>query len=641
LLAAIWGLALLLRGLYIWQISHAPFFDLRLGDAAAYDSWARSIAAGDWLGQGVFYQAPLYPYFLALIYRVLDDSVTTVRIVQAVLGAFSCVLLARAGILWFGRWGAVAGALLAIYPPAIFLDGSLEKSALVTFLMCWLLALLADRNWQPAGAVLGLLALGRENALILAVPIVCWIVWEHRKRREALLFAAACALVLLPVAVRNLAVGGELHLTTAQFGPNFYIGNHDGARGTYEALVIGHGSVSDEREDATRLAEQAAGRRLSAGEVSSYWTGRALKFIGSHPGTWLALIARKLALALNVSEVTDTESQSVYAEWSWILKLPFHFGLLLGLAAMGAVLAWEERRRIALLHGMAAAYVLGVALFYVFGRYRFPVVPVLMLVATAGVDHLRRGKRLAIAAAAGVVALAFAYLPLDDARTARAITYHSMATALAEDPERAYEALGFYQTALATDPKYPAAQVGLATLLSRMDRQTEAIPYFRSALASWPDYAEAHYNLGVTLAALGQVDEAAAELDRALRLRPDDPETLLASAKVLLTLNRPKEAADLYERAVAARPADAAAMVGWGISLAQSGYADEAIRKYQAALLLDPRSASAHSNMGSTLAAIGRTEEAKRHFERALEIDPQYESAQKNLELINRMSKKH
>ena len=51
----------------------------------------------------------------------------------------------------------------------------------------------------------------------------------------------------MPVGLRNKAVGGEFHLTTSQLGPNFYIGNHAGAIGTYEALVVGHGSAADER----------------------------------------------------------------------------------------------------------------------------------------------------------------------------------------------------------------------------------------------------------------------------------------------------------------------------------------------------------------------------------------------------------
>src|SRR5262245_31399286 len=56
--------ALAVRLLHLWQIRRAPFFDVLLGDARGYDAWAQQIAAGDWIGRDVFYQAPLYPYFL-------------------------------------------------------------------------------------------------------------------------------------------------------------------------------------------------------------------------------------------------------------------------------------------------------------------------------------------------------------------------------------------------------------------------------------------------------------------------------------------------------------------------------------------------------------------------------------------------
>jgi hypothetical protein len=82
------ALGFLLRCLYVSQIQNAPFFDLRLGDAAAYHAWARQIADGDWLGHEVFYQAPLY-LFSALIYRLRGD-VLGVQLVQAGLGRSGC-----------------------------------------------------------------------------------------------------------------------------------------------------------------------------------------------------------------------------------------------------------------------------------------------------------------------------------------------------------------------------------------------------------------------------------------------------------------------------------------------------------------------------------------------------------------------
>jgi Flp pilus assembly protein TadD len=638
-------LAVFLRCLYIRQIHDAPFFGLRLGDGEVYHLWARRIADGDWLGQGVFYQSPLYPYFLAILYRLVDDSVTTVRIVQAFLGGASCVLLAAAGVALFGRRGAIAGIGLAIYPPAIFLDALLEKSALVTFLTAALLALLTARRWFATGIVLGLLALTRENALILALPVLFWIPGPWRKQFAAVLvFVAGCALVLLPVGLRNRAAGGEFHLTTSQFGPNFYIGNHAGANGTYDALVLGHGSAADEREDATRLAEDAAGRKLTPGEVSRFWTAKSLAYIQSQPIDWLKLLVRKSALTFNAAEVSDTESQDVYAEWSWLLRIlrPFDFGLLLGMAALGAVLTMECRRRIWFLYALALMYALSVAAFYVFARYRFPIVPVLMLLAAGGIAQMRRGRglrgrSLMVAGAVAVVAVAFAHLPLDDPRTARATNYLVIGRALSNDPKRLDLAMEFYKRALDTDPRFPAAQFGLGTLLARMGRSEEAMPYYRAALASWPAYAEAHYNLGLALAATGRAQEAAEEFSEALRLRPDDADTHFVLAKTLIVLNRSDVAVEHYQKGLALRPKDVKALVGFGVALTRTGRAEDAMRTYRRALELDPQDAAAHNNLGWTLASEGRIAEAVPQFERALQLNPAYEDARKNLEQARRM----
>jgi 4-amino-4-deoxy-L-arabinose transferase-like glycosyltransferase len=521
-------IALCLRCAYLWQISSAPFFDLRLGDGQAYHEWARRIAAGDWIGQGVFYQAPLYPYFLALIYKILNDSTLTVRVIQAFVGAVSCTLLAAAGISLFGRRGAMAGVLLMIYPPAIYLDGLIEKSALITLFTTGLLALLAappermtKGRWLATGATLGLLALTRENALLLVLPILLWIAFGPLRQRlgPALLFLAGCGMLLLPVGLRNLVAGGEFHLTTSQFGSNFYIGNHAGADGTYQPFVAGHGNVIHEREDATLLAQQAVGRSLSPAEVSSFWTKRAFAYITAQPINWLALTGRKLALTFNAAELWDTESQDVYAEWSWLLRIlrPFDFGLLLGLSALGVVLTARDWRRLWFLYALGAVYAFSTVLFYVFARYRFPVVPVLMLLAAGGLRQ-RWMKQLIPAVPIAVLMLLFAHIPLIDTNAGRAVNYLSIANALAKHPERREQAAEFYQRTLAEDPRWPPAHCAFGLLLNQTGRPDEAAGHFQAALAVWPDYAEAHYLLGQALTAGGHTAEGLREYGEALRL---------------------------------------------------------------------------------------------------------------------------
>jgi 4-amino-4-deoxy-L-arabinose transferase-like glycosyltransferase len=532
LLLAVALLALVLRLVYIMQLAQAPFFDLRIGDARAYHEWALRIAGGDWLGKDVFYQAPLYPYFLALIYKLFGDGPAMVRFVQAVVGAGSCALVAATGLTLFGEWGIVAGVLLAIYPPAIFLDGLLEKSALVTFFTAALIFFLAARPFKGrellAGVVLGLLALTRENALLLAVPVLIWFSTGDRRRGSwmpAATFVVGCALVLLPVGVRNYAVGGELHLSTSQFGPNFYIGNHAGAQGLYEPLISGHGNAGDERDDATRLAEEGSGRKLSPREVSAYWTGRALDFIRTEPTAWLALVGRKLALTFNAAEVADTESQDVYAEWSWLLRVlsPPSFGVILCLAAFGAVLTARDWRRLWFLHAIVITYTISVLVFYVFARYRFPLVPALMVLAAGGlaasreanVSKVTRGWALAAAVLAGVIT----FYPLVNRHADRVTHYVNIANTLSGDGTRWDQAKTFYDKALAVSPQSPAAHYGLGMLLAQQHRPAEAVTHYRIAVAGWPENVDLRLNFALALAASGDTDGALQQVDIAKVLR--------------------------------------------------------------------------------------------------------------------------
>jgi len=60
--------------------------------------------------------------------------------------------------------------------------------------------------------------------------------------RQLIPFGCGVALLLIPVAVRNYAVGGGFYLTTSQFGPNLYLGNNPRTDGTAGSLIAGRGS---------------------------------------------------------------------------------------------------------------------------------------------------------------------------------------------------------------------------------------------------------------------------------------------------------------------------------------------------------------------------------------------------------------
>ncbi len=317
-------------------------------DEASYDSWARQIASGDVVGKEIFFQEPLYPYFLGAVYAVAGDEPaaqrTAARRVQAVLGALTAVLVALlAARVFDARVGALAGLLFALYGPAVWFTALLLKAALFLPLLAVFLLVLVDartaRQWALVGLLGGLGALLRGNMLVLLAILAAWplarALAERRGARAALVGAGAVvlgvALALGPVVLRNHHVGGRFVLTTSGAGTNVYGGNNlDNPYGVATEFDWVRGVPEHEAGDWRREASRRAGRELDATETSSYWLRAALDSAREHPREHALILWRKLRLALNRYEVPDNH----FLEWDrrfvGLLRAP-----LLGFAVVG------------------------------------------------------------------------------------------------------------------------------------------------------------------------------------------------------------------------------------------------------------------------------------------------------------------
>jgi len=646
-----WGLlfavALAVRLISLGELSGTPLFQYLLGDGIAYDAWARRIAAGDWIGSEVFYQAPFYPYALGVVYSVLDPNPLWVRILQTILGATSCVLLALAGRRFFGeREGLAAGFLLALYPPAIFFDGEIQKASFDLFFSAVVLLLVA-RIWSAAaelplskaaappphskqfrdalalGVVAGLFALNRENALLLLPLLGGWLLVRRRFALAALFLAGAFAM-LLPVALRNRAVGGELLLTTSQLGTNFYIGNHEGADGRYQPLRAGRGSAQYEREDATALAQAAAGRELSPAEVSRYWLGRALAFVREQPGRWSALLARKWFLLWNRREIVDTTSLETAADFSHLLRwlgYVLHFGVLCPIAIAGMWLTRRRWRELAILYAMLIAWALSVVAFYVLARYRYPIVPILALFAGAAIIEWFRVKRLAPIALALLAAI-FVNWPLGD-RDPRAPTYANLGNAIAETGDLR-GGIRMLERAVALSPGFAEAHLALGHLQYQAGDVEAAETSYRRALALDLPSAAAWNNLGMIEARRGNRAEALQMFERAVAIDGHHVFALHNLARFRFEAGDHSAALDLYTRLVQIDDRDAEAHHQLANLYAFRGDFAAARQQYERALALDDRRADAHFKLGILLERLGEREAGERHIARAIELVPAY-----------------
>ncbi|HXO30550.1 MAG TPA: tetratricopeptide repeat protein, partial [Thermoanaerobaculia bacterium] len=644
-ITVILGVALVLRLAHWVAVRRAPFIGAPVMDSWEYDRWAREIAGGDWLGRGrgVFFQAPLYPYLLAILYKLVGPRLDAAYLAQIGLAVAGCYALYRAGRTMAGEQaGLAAAALAAVYGPFLFYDVQLLKESLAVTAVCFLLWAMAwaaagagletararpeaatggpeaatpaaaaatvpteapagarrgaAGRWLLVGLLLGILALLRENAL-LVVPFLVPLAWSggrlgaagsgpgpraalaRRARRagRAAAFLAGVALALAPVALRNGLVGGDFLLTTSQGGVNFFIGNNPRADGTYRPIVPGKQIPELEQREPARIAEQVLGRPVTPAGVSRFWLHRALGWARSHPGDFLRLTMRKLGLFWSWYEWPDAVDYYYLRGLSPVYRLPLlEFGGVTLLAALGlGFLGGGRGRRLAPALVFAGAWMVSTVAFFLFARYRLPAVPALLLLA-----------------ALPVAALAEAVSAWRRERTA-ATAPHSTASHAASSEEEAPD-LGrtaVHRRSRPADSAMRAAGLALAVAAAF------AVPRL---VAFEPRLDLVHYNLG--------------------RLAEERGDPALAGRH--------------YQAALAAAPDTFLAWLDLGNLAARRRDWPEALRCYQRAAALEPDSDDAQSNLGGIYLALGDLAASSRHLERALALNPRSLQALQNSALL-------
>ncbi|HUU45995.1 MAG TPA: tetratricopeptide repeat protein [Acidobacteriota bacterium] len=605
------------RIVYLWQINGNPFFDHFVSDAAHFDRWARAIAAGDLLGSGPFFRAPLYPYFLGFLYWLTGPDYLWIRVVQHAIGlggVWATATLARR--LWNERVGVVAAFLAAIYPTAIFFEGELLLDfLLVSLTPVTLLVLLAAvrqgraRTALAAGLLTGLCAVARPTILATVPVLIAWVWWANARdgsRRRGLLAAvgvlAGIVLVVLPVTLRNAVVSHDTVLISTQGGVNFFIGNNPAADGA-SAVLPPHGTAWT-NADATAQAETSCGRTLKPSGVSTYWWGRGLEFWRDHPLDALPLLGRKLVLFWQNTEFANNQSIDWFTRrWGAILRwLPLSFGLVVAFGVLGWITALHDRDRIWVLV-WSLAYALTVAMFFVIARLRLPVVPVWIGAAAAGgvelFDRLRiRDIRRFVVGAVLVIACA--------------VPAH----------------IDWFGIRRQADPR---SFLALGNIHLTEGRTALARAALDSALAINPDYRGVWLSRGTAFYLEGEADSAAACYRKELERQPSDPQALTGLVQTALDRNDTATAVDFLDRISFNRHTDIHAVKMKAGLLRALHHPEEALGLLTNADVGGRSFDYIAPLEGVTLLDLGRLEEAEavflrylrsRHQVRGIEADP-------------------
>ena len=382
------------------------YLGYKLGGDAAYYHWqANALGEGHWFVDPFLWlnlgqirpsaaHPPLYTLYLGVWSRLGVQSVTGHRLVSALLGIATIVVI---GILARRLAGNVAGlvaaGIAAVYPQLWINDGMLLSEGLaVLTTACSLLAIYA--YWRSPrfryaalmGLACGIAALSRTELALLfplvVLPLVLLTRSETARRRVKLVVVAfvAGALVIVPWVGFNMLRFNEPTLISNGTGSALSAASCDEV---YYGLHIGY--------YANCFTGPWPGPEFDESERDTYPRDYARTYIGDHLSRVPIVVAARVGRLWGIFKPGQTTALDWWIEGrgrapSWIGLFAYY--LLVPFAIAGVVIL--RRRRIPILPLVMLAVIATLAAAITFGvtRYRAPVEVAIVVAAAVAVSAL-------------------------------------------------------------------------------------------------------------------------------------------------------------------------------------------------------------------------------------------------------------
>jgi len=582
-------LAAIVRLIYLLQVQDSIFYNTFILDSKVLELWAKDIASGNIAGDGVFFRAPLYPYILAILISMFRSLAMPALVFQALVGAATVALVFFYARYLFNRTIAtIAGILTAVWPTLIYFGGELMITTLSVFLT--LAAVIAmhlsieSRNRKHlflAGIIMGLAAITRPTVLPLfaIVPLILYI----RSKKKSLETVAVLSLVylaglfvpILPVTIHNLAAGDDFVLISSQGGANFYIGNSKYADGLTVVMPV-KGRIFDSKFSdniytrSVHIAESETGRKMSDSEISSFWLKKAFEDIAADPGRAVGLFITKFYYFWHGQEIFNNKSLYYAGMFSFLMKLTiwkaiinFPSGILFPFMFAGIFLALKKDRTILLPTLFLIIFSLTISLFFVCSRFRQPIVPVAIILASyAGyrLFEIMRTHSGAWKAPVMIVVATGILLNLggDIESRENKSQYFSTLGSVYIQRGMPREAADFLERSLhiASDNQSAIGLLGQAYVEMRQPMKAERV--LAHGLKLFPTSLQFNYNLGLLYLNYGKFERAKTRFNRVIELDSLQMDPYLGLGIIYEQEEKVDSAKYIYKRGLSINPRAAA-----------------------------------------------------------------------------------
>jgi 4-amino-4-deoxy-L-arabinose transferase-like glycosyltransferase len=407
LLLLILGLGLLVRLIFLYATQDTG---LMIVDEQHYQTLAVNLLQGNGFawesGNLTSIRPPLYPAFLALIWKITGtESAIVIRIAQILFALGNVYLIHRLGILLFDhRVALVAAAGLAFYPSILGFNTFILTEVLFTFILTLTVLGVATLIKTPSswlawstGVALGLAALTRSVLWpfpLVLCPFVFFVTPGSKQRRFRLagLLLIGYGLVVSPWAIRNTQLQGVFTMVDTMGGITLRMGNyeHTPLNRAWDPMTLqGDNSIFQELR-----TEHPDVFTWTEGQKEKWALRKALIFMLHHPGLTFQRGLIKFANFWGLERtIIAGWQQRMYQPPSWFAALgtvviPMAYVVVMVFVCVGIFLSPPEDRRMHVLLLLVIGFVAGIhTLAFGHERYHLPLIPFILLYAAAAVTH--------------------------------------------------------------------------------------------------------------------------------------------------------------------------------------------------------------------------------------------------------------
>ena len=388
--------------LYIWHITMIPVryhqpYGFELGSVAAaiasgrgFSSPLRFVQTGP-----TIWFTPIYPYLAAGVFKIWgvysEASKLILETLNCVFAALTIIPIYAVALKCFGKKVAAGAAWAWVFLPTalffpIFWIWDTTLAALFMALIFWAtLEIIETKSvwaWAGYGALWVTGVMVNPSVLSLFPFLAGWALWRSRDRSSSWLKYSAATLLLftigfVPWTIRNYRVFGKFIALRSNFGLELWLGNNPNVPDTWSPMS----HPNDDRAEAEKYARM--------GEIA-YMADKereAFRFMRAHPGDTAYFMFRRFVE--NWLAVTDTPTD-VWSHSPPHIRAFLVLNVLLSLLTLlGAMFVYRARHAAAFPFTMVPLiFALVFYLTHSSLRYRFPMDPIMMVLAAYGVGYL-------------------------------------------------------------------------------------------------------------------------------------------------------------------------------------------------------------------------------------------------------------